>query len=293
MEYWRRSVSVGGSVNIFARIVGENGTQTAKGGISTGTGFAGGSGGTGSITVNELGSVLNYPEKTVSLNIKDTYKIDKDRLTYTKLNDIQTEDLSLGSITYETLDNEIATVDSTGTVTPHKIGTTKIKITDLDNKYSTYVIVKVIDNVTVSKIKTGIDFTLVLKENGTVWTYGNNGVITTNEPTQIMLEDNELNNIVDIGAGNKISIALSKEGKVYTWGADKNISEVLDIISVQDTDTKIVAIDANGNNFYALDNKGAAYIWGQGYNEPEKIQTDIKYIDVDGKLLLRRKWISI
>ena len=283
--------SGGGSVNIFARIIKEIGVQTANGGISTGATFAGGSGGTGSVTVNEIGSSLNYPEKIIYLKENETYKIEKEKLSYIKLNDIQTPDLNLGEITYEMLDKNIATINAEGELTAQKYGTTKVKVTDTTNKYSTYITIKVIKSETASQIKTGENFTIVLKENGTVWTYGDNGIIKTNEPEQVMQGTNEFKNIKQIGAGNKISIALSNSGEVYTWGIIGTQTEKEP--RKEEKLSNIKKVDAYGNNFYAIDEEGNAYIWGKGYNEPTKIETDIKYVDITSKLLLRRKWASI
>ena len=166
--------SGGGSVNIFARIVAENGTQTAEGGIAAGS-AKGGAGGNGSVTVNELGSVLNYNKKKIELSISSTYAIDKTKISYTKLNEIQTEDLIIGNIVFESLNDSIATVDSTGKITGVAVGKTKIKITDTQNGYSTYIVVTVTkQGLLTPQIKEGTDFTIALKANGTVWSYGLN-----------------------------------------------------------------------------------------------------------------------
>ena len=102
---------------------------------------------------------------------------------------------------------------------------------------------------------------------------------------------NEFKNIKQIGAGNKISIALSNSGEVYTWGIIGTQTEKEP--RKEEKLSNIKKVDAYGNNFYAIDEEGNAYIWGKGYNEPTKIETDIKYVDITSKLLLRRKWASI
>lgn len=110
-----------------------------------------------------------------------------------------------------------------------------------------------------------------------------------------MQGEDEFKNIKQIGAGNKASIALSQAGEVYTWGicytnaVAKNIKEP----KKEENLTNIKAVEAYGNNFYAIDKNGKAYIWGKGYSEPTQIETDIKYVGITSKLLLRRKWISI
>ena len=282
--------SGGGSINIFARKVQSRGTQTATGGVMSGQNIRGGAGGNGSITINEVGSVLNYADKRITLNLQDTYTIDKNKLSYTKLDQVQTEDVVMGgTINYEVTSGDNIIVDSSGRITPKTLGRARVKITDEDNGYSTYIVVEVIDNgSTKSMVKEGNEFTLALKENGTVWTYGNNGINTTNEPVEIMIGENELKDIIDIGAGNKISIALNKAGEVYTWGTYKTLNgdqvenEPQKVEGIQD----IINVDAFGNNFYGLDSNGVVYIWGEGYIEPTIIETTEKIIDIDGKILL-------
>lgn len=194
-----------------------------------------------------------------------------------------------GNITYSIADEKaILSVNSEGLVTPNDLGTTKVKITDETNKYSTYVIFEIIDGETSSQIKAGDTFTLALKENGKVWTFGDNGIIKTNEPTQIINEIGELKNIVDIGAGNKISIAVNEAGEVFTWGKcyEGNTEKIIKEPKKEESLTDVISVDANGENFYAVDRSGNAYIWGKGYNKPTKIESQIKYIDISGKLLL-------
>lgn len=280
--------SGGGSINIFAKCVAEEGkvsVEGGKGGKVSGTGanmglFNGADGGEGSYTINEVGSYLNYSEKTVTLNINDTYKIDTAKMSYVKLDEEQTEELILGTITYEVEDTNILSVDSLGNLTPNSLGTTRVKVTDLTNEYTTYIIVKVINGKVASQIKEGTDFTLALKENGTVWAYGNNGILAVNEPTQIMISNQELKNIVDIGAGNKISIALSDSGKVYTWSSANKEPKLEENLS------NIIKVDAYEDKFLAIDNEGKAYVWNIGNASINKLESDIKYIDVDGEWLL-------
>ena len=279
-----------GSINIFARYVKQEGNTSVIGGEKGKANYVhGGDGGDGSYTINELGSRLNYPEKKITLNINNTYTIDQTKLTYTKLNEIQTEDLIVGNITYELTDDKgIISVDTNGNIRPSKLGTTKVKIVDQTNKTETYIIVEVTSGNTSSQIKAGDTFTLALKENGSVWTFGDNGAITTNEPTHLMVGVEQFKNIIDIGAGNKISIALNQNGEVYTWGNCYNGESINKINEPykEETLSDIIAVDAKEDNFYGVDRSGNAYIWGKGYNEPTKIDSTIKYIDISGKILL-------
>ena len=72
----------------------KHGTQSAKGGETKGS-LKGGAGGNGQITINEIGSVLNYPEKEIILSKNENYQIEEQKITYTELNEIQTENLEV------------------------------------------------------------------------------------------------------------------------------------------------------------------------------------------------------
>ena len=281
--------SGGGSVNIFARIVEETGTQTANGGIARGS-TKGGAGGDGSVTVNELGSVLNYNPKKITLKVGENYQINESVFSYIKLNQIQTEDLTVGPLTYETLTSQIATVTQTGNISANELGRTKIKVTDTENGYSTYIIVEVTDGGIKSLIEEGNDFTVALKENGTVWTWGKN---IANEPIQVMTENGALEDIIDIGAGEASSIAVNKAGEVYTWGEQYSFNAKGQVVVTKlekatkvDNLSNIKHVDCYGNNFYALDNDGKVYVWGKNYIQMVELTTASKIEEIDGTLLL-------
>ena len=315
--------SGGGSINIFANIIKNRETITAQGGESARLASVGGAGGNGSVTINELGSVLNYAKKTINIKVQDNYIINKEKITYTKLNEIQTEDLVIGKLTFETLNGDIATVDGEGKITGVAIGKTKIKITDETNGYSTYIIVNVTkEGLTIPQIKSGTDFTIALKANGTVWSFGkntngqlgNNTQENSNEPVQVIISDTEvLDNIVDIAAGESSAIAVNSSGEVYTWGL--NVKDVEEEIQQDEEDgnekeesepkteivrykentltaikvnglSKIEKVECHNNNFYAVDSDGKLYIWGEGYSGPTEMKTKVAVEDISGDIFL-------
>ena len=266
--------------------------------------FQGGNGGTGSITINELGSVLNYAQKTIKLKTEEEYQINREKLWYEKLNEIQTEDLKIWNIKYETENANIATVDEQGKIVAKGKGETKIKITDEDNGYSTYITVKVTEEgQREAGVKAGKDFVVALKENGTVWTWGTNeegqlGIGTNNNSddvgapfegipetcdTTVPVCVSTLTDIKQIEAGDKIAIALDEEGNIYTWGAktgEGNTPEKIETI------TNIEKINSYKDKFYAIDKEGKAYIWGKENNEPRKIETEKGIEDIKGEIFL-------
>ena len=104
-------------------------------------------------------------------------------------------------ITYKTLDENIATVTDAGLVTGQKYGTTKIEVSTnkLPNKVLIDVQVLRKNDKTIAKTVSGTDFTLALKADGTVWTWGYNGYgqlglgdnSNRYRPTQINIEKND------------------------------------------------------------------------------------------------------
>lgn len=94
---------------------------------------------------------LDYEDKTVE--IEENYQIDINKLKYiySSINVYGNEkSYELGEISYETLDEEIVSVDETGLVTAKEntTGITKIKIEDITNGYEAFftVIVNRIEN---------------------------------------------------------------------------------------------------------------------------------------------------
>ncbi len=81
-----------------------------------------------------------------------------------------------------------------------------------------------LDNI--SKISAKNEYSVALKNDGTVWTWGSNftGSLGTGDnndrstPTKVIgIED-----IIDISTGNKFVLALKKDGTVWGWGASCN-----------------------------------------------------------------------
>ena len=132
---------------------------------------------------------------------------------------------------FDVWDSNVATVDSNGTVTGKTVGQTyvQIKIKDsTDNVINTlYVLVSVVPDkdeyVTYPMVEAGQTFTVALKANGTVWSWGNNasgqlglgytGGMET-EPRKVM------SNIKKIAVGDNFVMALDFDGHLWTWGVN-------------------------------------------------------------------------
>ena len=251
----------------------------------------------GTAFLDKIGSKLIKMKttETHTLNKSDFYT-NGDFNVFSELNG------ATGSIKYEMENTEIATIDENGLITAIKEGTARVKVTESINNLTTYIIIKVSDeNV---QVKSGNYFSVALKANGTVWTWGYNhtGQLGINnktkqtEPVQVLSTDGTgvLENIIDIGVGTYHVVALSEDGKVYTWGHN-NYGQ----LGTGDTRAKyipveveglkdIVQVEAYGNTTYAIDKYGKVYVWGSGYTKaPELYQNiDEKILDANGNMLI-------
>ena len=286
--------SGGGSINIFANIIREAGTVSANGGASVSSG--GGKGGNGSVNIDELQPYLNYPQKEINIEKDTSYEIDDTKFAYINQNGIQTPIVNMGTLKYESLDTNIVTVDNKGRIVGIKVGKAKIKITDTTNNISTYIYINVYNGSRID-VQEGKNFTIALKENGTVWSYGKNdkGQLGTgdnnnqNEPIQIQ----NLVDIKQISVGYSHSLALSKTGDIYCWGFGEKgqlgngnaVNSSNPVIVTGITDIK--KVQAYKNISLALDNNGIVYVWGEGYaNLPIKLVFTERITDISGRLML-------
>ena len=99
--------------------------------------------------------------------------------------------------------------------------------TSIPNDYSTPQ--KLIGHSSFKTVEGGHWHTIALKSNGTVWSWGHNfyGELGngcrehSNYPTQVIKENGEkLSNIIDIVSVGYHSLALDRNGNVYSWGGN-------------------------------------------------------------------------
>lgn len=126
-----------------------------------------------------------------------------------------------------------------------------------------------IDSVT--SVAAGYNFSLALKNNGTVWAWGSNdfgqsgtGVDTTNVPHQVT----GLTNVVGIAAGVQHSLAVRSDGTVWAWGDNQygqlgdgsttGRSTPVQVVGL----TNVTAVAGGPYQSLALKSDGTVWAWG-------------------------------
>ena len=219
-----------------------------------------------SLEVNTRKIVLNLETNNLSKQIEAKTDLGFNLL----IDQVENEE-----ITYKTLDENIATVTDAGLVTGQNYGTTKIEVSTnkLPNKVLIDVQVLRKNDKTIAKTVSGTDFTLALKADGTVWSWGYNGYgqlglgdnSNRYRPTQINIE-----NVVDIAAGNNHALLVTEDGKIYSFGSNSygqlgrtgNAYTPEEIPNLEN----IEKVAAGNYHSMAIDKEGNVYTWGYNQN---------------------------
>ena len=149
-------------------------------------------------------------------------------------NDETGENINQTGWTWSSSNDDVATIDENGVVTGISVGYTTITAYNEATGLKGRAIINVYRNkegaITVPQVSHGEDFTVVLKEDGTVWASGQNNLgqlgdgtnTNKNEPVQVRIDENTyLTNVRKISVGTEWATALTLDGKVYTWGYNR------------------------------------------------------------------------
>jgi alpha-tubulin suppressor-like RCC1 family protein len=123
----------------------------------------------------------------------------------------------------------------------------------------------------IHQIRGGKGFTVILKKDGTVWTWGSNlrgklgsGLNNRNQATPI----SGLSGITAIAVGQSHSLALKSDGTVWSWGentfgqlGDGTTMDRSSPVQVADL-THVTAISAGNFHSVAIKDDGTAWSWG-------------------------------
>lgn len=123
---------------------------------------------------------------------------------------------------------------------------------------------------------------------------GNGETVNSNLPVQVKKSQNDyLTDIIQISSGNSHTVALGKDGSVYTWGKNDigqlglGTSDNSNFARKVDGLKNIKKVFAYKNITLALDQDGKVFGWGEGYSTlPMRLISSKKFIDVAGQILL-------
>ncbi|MCL2712684.1 MAG: hypothetical protein FWD37_05385, partial [Methanomassiliicoccaceae archaeon] len=142
----------------------------------------------------------------------------------------------------------------------------------------------------VSTIAAGIEHSVALKSDGTVWAWGLNNYgqlgdgTTTNRPNPVQVVgeggNDFLTDVKAIAAGDYHTVALKSDGAVWAWGLNNygqlgdgstdDISTPVQVVGEDDDGflTNVKAIAAGNNHTVALKNDGTVWAWGRNNSGP-------------------------
>lgn len=153
----------------------------------------------------------------------------------------------------------------------------------------------------VKDVQLGVDNQIILKEDGSAWTRGNNswgqignGTKIEDSNDNVDIPYNVLNNVSKVYAGLDFFGAIDKMGSLWTWGRNENgrlgqgksSNEMSENSSPKCIlkNVKEVVLPTNGHGMcVAITNEGDLYIWGScggNINVPQKIMEDVTEVSV-------------
>jgi uncharacterized protein YjdB/subtilisin family serine protease len=192
---------------------------------------------------------------------------------------IQPENATNRNVKWESSNENVITVDENGNVAPIGIGTARLTVTSEQGNYTASSIITVWEsqvNFNTIGISGGINHSIALNEDGTVWAWGNNsgGMLGdgTNSKRLTPVQVNTLADIKEVAAGFGHSLVLGENGNVYSWGYGGygqlglgNYNYERNYPSQVQNLKGIIQIAADNSQSLAL--KGDGTVWAWGNNE--------------------------
>ena len=135
----------------------------------------------------------------------------------------------------------------------------------------------------VIQVAAGVNYSLALKSDGTVWTWGYNSSgqlgngTTTNSLSPVQV--NGLNGVVNLAACGFHNLAVKADGSVWAWGQNYHGELGIGTTTIASSPVQVVGLSgilgvgAGSYHSLAVDASGAVYAWGwnAGYGQLYKI----------------------
>lgn len=180
--------------------------------------------------------------------------------------------------TYESLNCDIAEVNEDGTILGKRIGTTRVIATKKATNEKIEAIVKVINNTGIAapEVEGGNNFAVSLKNDGTLYTWGENSSLTDNTDYNSSLIPEKMNIVSTyqkISVGKNHALALRKDGTVWAYGDNskgelgtESLDDSAKFVQVHNID-KAKLIAAGDNFSVVVDEYGRMYGFGDNTNK--------------------------
>lgn len=151
----------------------------------------------------------------------------------------------------------------------------------------------------IAKVRTGNRYNIALDNSGLVWFWGYNSKGQLEDMDETGVKGPELirhlsgMEIVDIDTGDFHSLALSKEGKVYSWGAndygqlgDGTLNNRYSPIKINEL-SGVKYINAKGNTSSSVTKEDNAFVWGESsYPDSRSIMLPEEVLDINDKYII-------
>lgn len=145
----------------------------------------------------------------------------------------------------------------------------------------------------VKAIAGGTNFCEVIKDDGTVWGWGDNrlghlGNTHINETILYPIQVHGISNVIKISSSSDQTIAITDDGAVWEWGyiQDNQLNQTRVLVPRQVSGlADIVAVSAGQVHSLALDNTGRVYVWGSNIDGQIGEGSDASYVQADPKQL--------
>lgn len=157
---------------------------------------------------------------------------------------------------------------------------------------------KPIKGITGTQVAAGGYHTLVLKKDGTVWSFGQNqtGQLGNGKTSDSYrpVKVSGLTGVKDIAAGQSFSMALKKDGSVWMWGSGFALTSGAKPKPYKVSGLKdIKDIAAGEQNMIALKKDGSVYVWGDNFSGQVGIGKTSGWLDKPQKVSGLTKVVAI
>lgn len=126
------------------------------------------------------------------------------------------------------------------------------------------------------KVEAGANHGILLKGDGTVWSWGDllgNGTSSSSD----ILVKSSISLVKDIAAGNHHSVALKRDGTVWVWGTNfygehgNGTTISSSMLPVQAAISDVSAVASSDSTTLALKNDGTVWTWGNKLDMPIQV----------------------